>query len=90
MSYKNDPKEGILIIKKHIKTALKTDIVVVDNEEDRRLITGEVLSDNSKKYQKGKSIIFGKYALYQLTLTGDDIYFIEEEDIIGTTSYKEN
>ena len=85
---KNFPEEGILIIKKHTKTALKVDIAVVDDEEDKRLITGEVLSDRGK-YKKGTTVIFGKYALYKLTIKGEDIFFLEEEDVIGTSDYKE-
>lgn len=83
------PKEGILLIKKHSKTALKSDIITIDSENDRRLITGEIMSDNSKVYNKGEVVIFGKYAVYLLTLKGDDFYFLDEEDVIGTSNYKE-
>jgi co-chaperonin GroES (HSP10) len=83
------PKEGILLIKKHTKTALKADIVTIDDENDRRLITGEVISDNSKKYKKGDVVVFGKYAIYLLTLKGDNFFFLDEEDVIAKCDYKE-
>lgn len=83
------PKIGILVIKKHNLTALKADISVVEDDEDKRLITGEVVSDNSKLYQKGETVIFGKYALYQLTIKGTDFYLLNEEDVIGVCDYNE-
>jgi co-chaperonin GroES (HSP10) len=83
------PKQGILVIKKHNQTALKVDIIQVEDEQDKRLITGEVLSDNSKLYTQGDTVIFGKYALYLLTIEGEDFYLLDEEDVIGTTNYKE-
>lgn len=83
------PKEGVLLIKKHNNTALKVDIIVVDDEEDKRLITGEVLSEKSGLYKKGTTVIFGKYALYLLTIKGEDFYLLDTEDVIGITDYKE-
>lgn len=87
---KINPKKGILLIKKHNKTALKADISVAQNDEDKRLITGEILESNSDEYKKGDTVIFGKYAIYQLTITGSNYFFLEEEDIIATCNYKEN
>ncbi len=85
---KIQPKKGILVIKRHNKTALKVDIIDTGNEEDRRLITGEVVS-NSEQYKKGSTVIFGKYALYLLTIQGEDFYLLDEEDVVGTCEYKE-
>jgi len=82
------PKEGILLIKKHNNTALKVDIVTVDDEQDKRLITGEVI-EGGIKYPKGTTIIFGKYALYLLTIQGEDFYLLDEEDVVATCNYKE-
>lgn len=82
------PKEGILLIKKHNNTALKVDIVTVDDEEDKRLITGEVI-EGGKNYPPKTTVIFGKYALYLLTIQGEDFYLLDEEDVIATCNYKE-
>lgn len=83
------PKRGILLVKKHNQTALKSDIVVNEDEDrDKRLITGEVLNDGYK-YKQGATVIFGRYALYKLTLKGEDFYFLDEEDVIGECNYKE-
>jgi len=86
---KIEPKSGILLIKKHKTTALKTDIVVEETDNDKRLITGEVIKSSSSTYQKGDTVVFGKYALFQLTVSGIDYFFLSEEDVIAITDYKE-
>ncbi|MFA5072018.1 MAG: hypothetical protein WC511_06750 [Candidatus Pacearchaeota archaeon] len=82
------PKEGILLIRKHNKTALKADIVTVDDDEDKRLITGEVIA-GGKKYPPKTTVIFGKYALYLLTIQEEDFWLLDEEDVVGTCNYLE-
>ena len=83
------PKQGILLVKKHKRTQIKADIVIEESEEDKRLITGEVISDGDTDYPQKTSIIFGKYALFPLTIQGEDYYFIDKGDVIATTDYKE-
>ena len=85
---KIQPKKGILLVKKHKSTALKADIAIEENDEDKRLITGEVLLDG-ELYKKGQTVIMGRYALYQLTIKGEDFHLLDEQDVIGTTNYKE-
>ena len=83
------PKAGVLLIRKHINTALDADIAIEESDDDKRLITGEVLSDNSEEFKKGVTIFFGKYSIFQLTIKGEDFCLIEEDDVIGTCDYKE-
>ena len=85
---KINPKKGILLIKKHKKSQIKADMVVEEMDEDKRLITGEVLSNDSD-YKKGTTIIFGKYAIFPLTLQGEEFYFLDKDDVIGICDYKE-
>lgn len=82
------PKDGILLIKKHKNTQLSADIVVEESDEDKRLITGEII-EGTKQYPSGISIIFGKYALFLLTLQNVDYHFLQEGDVIGITDYQE-
>jgi len=84
-------KEGVLLIKKHQKTAARknSNLEVDETDEDKRLITGTVLSDNCSLYKKNETVIFGKYALNQLTIEGLDYYLIDEDDILGVCDYKE-
>ena len=82
------PKEGILLIKKHKNTQLKSDIVVEETDNDKSLITGEVLKGN-KLYPKDSTVIFGKYSLFGLVLQGEKYYFLDAGDVIGICSYKE-
>ena len=83
------PKKGILLVKKHKQTALKADMAVIEDDEDKRLITGEVI-EGTEQYKKGVTIIFGRYALYKLTIASEDYFLLSEEDVIGTCNYKEN
>jgi co-chaperonin GroES (HSP10) len=80
------PKEGLLLIKKHKNTKLSADIAVEESEDDKSLYTGEVVSSGP---MNGKTVIFGRYALLKLTLKGVDYYLLDEEDIVGECSYKE-
>ena len=82
------PKQGILLIKKHKQTANKADVITSQDDEDKRLITGEVLVDGVE-YKTGITVIFGRYAIYNLTINGEDFYLLDEEDVIGITEYKE-
>lgn len=82
-------RSNLLLIKKHKNTKLSADIVVEESEEDKKLITGEVLQSGSTDYKVGTTVIFGKYALLCLTLKGVDYYTIDVEDVIGVTSYTE-
>jgi len=82
------PKQGILLIRKHKKTGVKVDMVIEEMDEDKRLITGEVLNNDSN-YKKGTTVIFGKYALFPLTLQEEDFFFLDENDVLGTCLYKE-
>jgi co-chaperonin GroES (HSP10) len=64
---KISPKRGILLIKKHKKTQIKEDIIVEESEEDKRLITGEVMAvgieyDNEEcSYSPSPSMAEGRY-----------------------------
>jgi len=81
---KIEVKEGILLIKKHKNTSVKADIAINDDEE-KKLITGEILEGENK----GKTAIFGKYAILDLNLKGEMYSFIDVTDIIGYCDYKE-
>ena len=82
------PKKGMLLVKKHKKSQIKADMIVEETDEDKRLITAEVLLDG-QNYKKGTTIIFGKYALFPLMLQGQELFFLDENDVIGTSDYKE-
>ena len=83
------PVSGILLIKKHKKGQFKADIAVEETDENKNLITGEVIAGNEVDYPVGTTVIFGKYSLFLLVLQGEKFYFLDAEDVIGTCSYKE-
>lgn len=86
---KVSPKKGLLAIRKHSRTALKADIAIEESDDDKNLITGEVLSSDSPEYKVGTTVIFGKYALYRLVIQGENFYLLDEADILGTCDYSE-
>jgi len=84
------PKKGILLIKKHTQTALKADIATIEDTGDKRLITGEVVSSfKDSEFPKGSTVVFGKYALFPLTLQGENYNLLDEKDVIATCDYRE-
>jgi co-chaperonin GroES (HSP10) len=83
---KIEPKDGLLLIKKHSNTQLKADIAIEDDDADKTLITGTVIAGGESE---GKTVIFGKYALFKLKLKGEDYYFLDIEDVIGFCDYYE-
>lgn len=83
-----NPRPGLVLIKKHQRTALKENIIVEDNDDDKVLMTGEIIAGKSD-YKVGNTVIFGRYALYKLTIKGENYFLLDEEDILGTCTYKE-
>jgi co-chaperonin GroES (HSP10) len=82
------PKKGILLVKKLKNSQLKTDIIVEETDNDKALITGEVLASKEAGYEVGDKVIFGKYSLFELVLQGENYYFIDADDVIGVYSEK--
>ena len=82
-------KDSLLLIRKHKNTKFAVDMVVEDNDEDKKLITGEVLASENDKFKEGETIIFGKYAILSLALKGEDYNIIDVDDVLGTCSYTE-
>ena len=80
-----EPKEGVVIVRQHTQTATAVKITLVDEEQERSLTTGEIIAGKNK----GKTAIFGKYALLDLMIQGEKVSFLEEKDIIGFTQYTE-
>lgn len=70
-------------------------MAVEENDEDKNLITGEVINTPIKQmdidplYRNGDTVIFGRYALLTLTLQGEEFHVLDIDDIIGTCNYKE-
>lgn len=78
------PKKGILLVKKNKNTQLKSDIIVEETDNDKALITGEVIVGDEPRYKEGDLVVFGKYSLFNLVLQGENYYFIDSEDILAT------
>jgi len=85
---KIQPNKQILLVQKHKDFTTSVDMAIQESDEDKRLLTCEVI-EGTDEYKKGVTIICGRYALYLLTLKDQDYYFLHEDDIIGVTDYKE-
>jgi len=83
------PKQGILLIKKHKRSQLKADIAVEETDEDKSLISGEILSGGNDEWKNGDTVIFGKYSLFCLVLQGEKHYFLDSNDVLAKCNYKE-
>lgn len=83
------PRKGILLINKHKYTKVSSEIAINETDDDKTLITGEVIAGNSANYPVGTTVVFGKYAIYELVLKGVSYFLIDEEDIIAKSDYKE-
>lgn len=84
------PKQGILLVQKNKKSALKADIVVEESDSDKKLITATIIEGGIKEYPNKSTIIIGKYSLYLLTLQGVDYYFCHVDDVIASCDYYED
>lgn len=82
-------KQNLLLIRKHKNTKYSVDMIVEESDEDKKLITGEVLESSNELYKKGDTVIFGKYALLTMMLQGVDYHVLDVDDVIGTTDYIE-
>jgi len=82
-------KSNLLLIKKHTSARLAVDMAVEEDDGDKGLITGEVISSSSEQYTEGDTVIFGRYAVLELMLKGEAFHILDVEDVIGTTEYKE-
>lgn len=61
-----------------------------EDDDDKRLITGEILAGHVDDCKIGDTVIFGRYAIYSLTIQGENFYLIDKDDILGKCDYKEN
>jgi len=76
------PREWVLLVEKLVNSQLKHDMVLEEDEADKRLIVGRVLSDWGF-YKKWTLIVFGKYSIFKLTYKWNDYSFIEEWDVVS-------
>jgi len=86
---KIEPRKGILLIRKFKKSQLKADIAVEESDEDKSLISGEILAGGSDEWRNGDTVIFGKYSIFTLVLQGEKYYFLDENDVIAGCDFKE-
>ena len=77
------PKSSLLVVSPEEGTELAVDMYISKDDEDKNLITCKVNSW-TWDYKKWDRVITGKYSLYKLVYKGEDYFFLEREDVIGT------
>ena len=64
-------------------------MAVEENDEDKNLITGEVLQSSNEDFKEGTTVVYGRYALLALTLQGENYFILDVDDVLGVCDYKE-
>ncbi len=77
------PKSSLLLVSKNKNTEIDSDMYIPQTEDNKKLITCTVVEGNDN-YKKDEVVITGTYSLYQLVLKGEDYFFLDEDDVIGT------
>lgn len=86
--YNIEPKNGILLIKKHKNSSLHQDIAIEETDNDKSLVTATIIKGN-ELHKDGECIIIGKYSIFKLILKGEECYFCHQDDVIATCNYQE-
>ena len=69
------------MVEKIANAELKHEMIMEEDESDKKLIVGRVMEDWS--YPKGTLIVFGKYSIFKLTYKWNNYSFIEDWDVIS-------
>jgi len=77
------PRSGLLLVNKNKNTEINSDMYIPETEDNKKLITCTVIN-GTEDYPKDSVIVTGVYSLYQLVYKGDDYFFLDQDDVIGT------
>ncbi len=77
------PKSGLLLVSKNANTEIDSDMYIPQTDDNKKLITCTVVEGNDD-YKKDDIVITGVYSLYQLVFKGEDYFFLDQDDVIGT------
>lgn len=77
-------KPGLLLVSKNEDKELSSLMVVTENEDDKNLFTCKVEQSENPMFVVWSIVVVGRYSLFKLNYAGETVYFVEEEDILGT------
>lgn len=77
------PKSGLLLVSKNENTEIDSDMYIPQTDDNKKLITCKVKEGNDN-YPADTTVITGVYSLYQLVFKGEDYFFLDQDDVIGT------
>lgn len=75
-------RKWLLLLKKPQDTRISEDIYVDDTEDEKLLVACEVI-DWDEEYKAWDNVIVWKYALFLLDYKGDQVYFVDKDDVLG-------
>lgn len=76
-------KKWLLLLKKPTDTRISQDIIVEETDEDKILVSCEVI-DWDEDFKPWDFVIVWKYALFLLEYKGEQVYFADKDDILGS------
>lgn len=79
-------KKWLLLLKKPIDTRIQSDIIVNDGDDEKILLAAEVLKGD-EEYKEWEFVIMWKYSLFKLELKGEQLYFVDKDDILWTVEW---
>ncbi len=77
------PKSGLLLVSKNQNTEIDSDMYIPQTDDNKKLITCNII-EGTETYPKDTVVITGVYSLYQLVYKGEDYFFLDQDDVIGT------
>lgn len=72
-----------MLLKKPIDVRVSSDIIVDDTEDERILVSAEVIKWNDE-YKEWEFVIIWKYSLFKLELKWEQVFFVDQDDVLWT------
>lgn len=76
-------RKWLLLLKKPVDVRVSSDIIVDDTEDERILVSAEVIKWNDE-YKEWEFVIIWKYSLFKLELKWEQVFFVDQDDVLWT------
>lgn len=76
-------KKWLLLLKRPVDVRVSSDIIVDDTEDERILVSAEVIKW-SDEYKEWEFVIIWKYSLFKLELKWEQVFFVDQDDVLWT------
>lgn len=72
-----------MLLKRPVDVRVSSDIIVDDTEDERILVSAEVIKW-SDEYKEWEFVIIWKYSLFKLELKWEQVFFVDQDDVLWT------